>query len=995
MNFYLTSCVTLFIFLLPLTTARIPRKCMFSFSVKTPSMNCEETFPYEPFPQMSQLKELRIFTMENVTRIHKHNFDGFHQLEFLLLYKVHIELEENNFDLLNGSLIQLSLVNNGISLSTMPDQLFCHLLQLNKLSLSSNKLNDIERIGFRQCSLNILKLDLSGNEITSLGGPLSLCKQLKNLNQLILSKNGIEFIDDLALVKCSKLKHLDLGKNKLMTISSSVFSSISGVNNVNIEHNENLNFDQSLLSFVPDINTLDLSYIGQINFTNLTFTSNANLKQMSLLGNSLTDMNYEAFLPLAGDFYKSLKCDNNKSKGLKFLLIDNNNLPEVPIVINKLINLQFLSMANNSIRILENDDVHNLTFLLNLNVSKNELMTIGGDVFQNLKCLEVIDLSYNMLETIETGAFDFNPNLKQILLHRNRLIAIDSLFEQNDYALEYLDVSFNNLTSVSINKLPLSLVNINFSYNAIHHLNQTIAKHVKMQVLDLSFNRLTLVYDGQLPISLTKLFLNNNRLTHLNNCTFCSLGVIEEVTFHNNSLETIHAKWLDTSNNNTLISITLMGNPLQCDCYIPQLNTFLNRPTFPNILDYKSLMCTPVYNPNQKSAQTQRHVNKKGDVSIDDFALTSVRNLSTLLLSHNLISQITSYTFYNMTSLAFIYLRYNRLSFIAENAFDNLKKLLELDLANNRLVTFEVWKFKSLPLLLHVSLKANPWSCECDFMVEFRSTLLEIPKQFKSIDQIYCQSPSTNLSIPMLNFNMTDCFVKPTFVQSKYFTLLLVLLAVTVIFVTATVTIYFYRREVQVLIYSRYGVRFFGSKISEDDDELMFDAFVSYSSDDDEFLKQELLPKLESVERHYNLCIHQRNFIAGATIEESIMSAVANSRRTIVLLSSNFIKSKWCNYEFKMAHVKMLQDRCNRLIVIVIGDIPQELEPEMKLYMKTNTYLKWGDKLFWQKLYFALPEISNTQPKLAEDVISHSNYAPLLSNEYLQMIDNTIIENQQ
>ena len=83
-----------------------------------------------------------------------------------------------------------------------------------------------------------------------------------------------------------------------------------------------------------------------------------------------------------------------------------------------------------------------------------------------------------------------------------------------------------------------------------------------------------------------------------------------------------------------------------------------------------------------------------------------------------------------------------------------------------------------------------------------------------------------------------------------------------------------------------------------------YDAFVSYSHEDYAWVVQELRPYLEDQDPAFRLCLHDRDFMAGAAVADNICCAVKTSRRMILVLSKAFLRSHWCHLEFRQAHYK-------------------------------------------------------------------------------------------
>ncbi|KAL1479850.1 hypothetical protein MTO96_034776 [Rhipicephalus appendiculatus] len=139
----------------------------------------------------------------------------------------------------------------------------------------------------------------------------------------------------------------------------------------------------------------------------------------------------------------------------------------------------------------------------------------------------------------------------------------------------------------------------------------------------------------------------------------------------------------------------------------------------------------------------------------------------------------------------------------------------------------------------------------------------------------------------------------------------------------------------------------------EDDTEKLFDVFVAFSSKDIGWVHDEILPGLESM--NFSYCTYERNFKGGYLLQDIIRDAVACSRRTLLVLTENFLTSEWCRLEFRLAHQRSLQDNINRLVIVLVDELkPGELDQKLWRYVRSTNYLRWGEPNFWDRLLHSL-----------------------------------------
>ena len=128
-------------------------------------------------------------------------------------------------------------------------------------------------------------------------------------------------------------------------------------------------------------------------------------------------------------------------------------------------------------------------------------------------------------------------------------------------------------------------------------------------------------------------------------------------------------------------------------------------------------------------------------------------------------------------------------------------------------------------------------------------------------------------------------------------------------------------------------------------------------------------------------------------ITDNIQTAVSTSRKTILVLSPDFMESEWCYYEFLCAMDEMLRDQTD-IIPLMYQDIQHlELCDSMQHLLQTVSYVPWlgGDgaqgqtERFWKPLKRAVETHLNVNRVRGADGINDDGCV-LNDNDEIELI---------
>ncbi|KAK3601908.1 hypothetical protein CHS0354_041845 [Potamilus streckersoni] len=613
-----------------------------------------------------------------------------------------------------------------------------------------------------------------------------------------------------------------------------------------------------------------------------------------------------------------------------------------------------------------------LTKVQRLDLSYNYIKEIDSCTLNSLGgTLTIFVMNYNYVSVLRNGSFDNLTNLQEIYLQHNNLQEIETnAISSHLESLYSIQFSFNQLEIVDLGLIWVpklfrgGLVVLNLSSNAISNCTN---------------------YKG---IGISGFSLNNSFLVDLtrNNLTTIDINYLLRLV----KLEDIEELYNLGSG-----GFNIVNNPLVCDCLLFHFSFYISLFRFMD--EYNPVFTMACYNPpalrgryvyavpiQDFNCSVQENCPHEclctKTVALDQIKVTCDKDLLESLPyvipegkkiylsvhSKNVQELSDRMYFKNVTNLD---LSSSSISTINEDFLHNFQSMNNIYIYDNSLRTLpEGIQNMNLENLTSLYLHGNPFQCDCHTKW-MKAWLQKNRDKIPDLDQVFCEAgqPNGKRIIDALDTDFVCDSVNLFLVLAVSFG---GLSALVILFLA----VHCFREAIQVYLIANY--RCFQCLRRKVITNLPFDIFISYSSYDETYVQEVLIPQLEN--DSFRL-FTQDNFIAGIPIVDNILNGIDSSFTTLIVLSNKFLESEWCRYEFQQAYDKVLREKERHLIILILdNELNNEIIPRtLKLYLKTNNYINVLEKRYMSRLLLALPRIqarsgdSERTPLLEDQSISN------------------------
>ncbi|XP_065103655.1 uncharacterized protein [Paramisgurnus dabryanus] len=315
--------------------------------------------------------------------------------------------------------------------------------------------------------------------------------------------------------------------------------------------------------------------------------------------------------------------------------------------------------------------------------------------------------------------------------------------------------------------------------------------------------------------------------------------------------------------------------------------------------------------------------------------------------------------FHNLTKLRTLILGNCKIFFLDGSLTKDLKALRSLVFSPwNDVNIFQTF-VEHLTSLKYLQLVGLRLYCSCDnawLILWVNKRQVQVTVVAPTMDELQCLTNNEFDHLNFVHYTQENCSFDIEFV------LFAATSAFLYLFMFVALSYQFVGKYIMPLYYIASG--WFREALRMDAKrQYCYDVFISYSSKDECWVMEKLLPNMEQRGPPFLcLCLHGRDFQLGKDIVENITDSIYASRRTLCLVSRNFLRSTWCTLEMQLGTYRLQVEQRDILILVFLEKIPSRLlsyHHRLARQIKTRTYLDWPmdtekHEEFWDRLWCKL-----------------------------------------
>ncbi|KAK4818466.1 hypothetical protein QYF61_014168 [Mycteria americana] len=301
-----------------------------------------------------------------------------------------------------------------------------------------------------------------------------------------------------------------------------------------------------------------------------------------------------------------------------------------------------------------------------------------------------------------------------------------------------------------------------------------------------------------------------------------------------------------------------------------------------------------------------------------------------------------------------LYLAKNQLKTLPGAA--SIPNLVAMSVRRNKLNSFSREEFESFKKMELLDASDNNFICSCDFLsfIQQQAGVAQVLVGWP--DKYVCDSPLAvrGAQVGAVHLSLMECHrsLVVSLACALVFVVILVLVAVGYKYHAV-----WYLRMTWAWLQAKRKPKRAPPK------DICYDAFVSYSENDSDWVENIMVRELEQACPPFRLCLHKRDFVPGKWIVDNIIDSIEKSHKTLFVLSEHFVQSEWCKYELDFSHFRLFDENNDAAILVLLEPIQSKAIPKrfckLRKIMNTKTYLEWPpeeeqQEMFWENLKGAL-----------------------------------------